>query len=242
MKLRSYKIDMTPLESRYARQILLPDLGEEGQQRIRNTKVLIVGVGGLGCPIASYLVGAGIGTIGLMDDDVVSLTNLHRQVLFTEKEVGNPKSSAAKKRLSELNRETAIIDYNFRLTAENAREIISQYDIVVDGCDNFSTRYVIDEVCRELHKPYVYGSIQGLSGQVSVFCTGENPKYYRDLFPEQETSHCEYSKAVLPTTPAVVGSVEANQVLLLAANIGKPLIGKLWTIELDSMESFIIDL
>ena len=144
---------------RYNRQIILPELGEEGQQRIQRAKVLIVGVGGLGSPVALYLTGAGVGTIGLMDDDVVSISNLQRQILYSEAEVGMPKAIQAKKRLEALNSSIQINAYPNRLTTENAAGIISQYDIVVDGCDNFATRYLINDICIEQKKPYVYGAI-----------------------------------------------------------------------------------
>ncbi len=229
-------------ENRYERQLMLPELGAEGQKKIRSAKVLLVGVGGLGSPISTYLTGAGIGTLGLVDDDVVSVTNLHRQVLYSESEVGLSKAEQAKKRLSALNSDVKIETYPFRLTKENAEEIISKYDLVVDGCDNFATRYLIDGVCHRLDKPYVYGSIQGLNGQVSVFNVGENACRYRNLYPEEETVGYAPSKAVLGVTPAIVGSVEANQVLQLVAGFGTPLINKLWTVDLRTMESWVLDL
>lgn len=137
---------------RYNRQIILPELGEEGQQRIQRAKVLIVGVGGLGSPVSLYLTGAGVGTIGLMDDDVVSISNLQRQILYSEAEVGMPKAIQAQKRLEALNSSIQINAYPNRLTTENAAGIISQYDIVVDGCDNFATRYLINDTCVQLGK------------------------------------------------------------------------------------------
>lgn len=161
---------------RYDRQMILPEIGEDGQQKLKQAKVLIVGVGGLGSPIALYLTGAGVGCIGLVDDDVVSISNLQRQVLYSEKELGKPKAICAAERLSALNSEITIRTYPIRLTEENAQEIISQYDIVVDGCDNFSTRYLINDICAEMGKVYVYGAICGFEGQVSVFHYGEEKK------------------------------------------------------------------
>lgn len=161
---------------RYDRQMILPEIGEDGQQKLKQAKVLIVGVGGLGSPIALYLTGAGVGCIGLVDDDVVSISNLQRQVLYSEKELGKPKAICAAERLSALNSEITIRTYPTRLTEENAQEIISQYDIVVDGCDNFSTRYLINDICAEMGKVYVYGAICGFEGQVSVFHYGEEKK------------------------------------------------------------------
>lgn len=230
------------LEKRYSRQMLLEGLGEEGQRRIRGAKVLLVGAGGLGSPIATYLVGAGIGRLGLVDNDVVSLTNLHRQVLYTEKEVGLPKALCAKRRLELLNHDVEIIAYPERLTQENASETISQYDIVVDGMDNFATRFVVSDVCTEQNKPYVYGAIRGLEGQVSVFCVGRTT--YRSLFPDEAATlqMPHPGKQVLGTTPAVVGSVEATQVLLLVSGMGQPLVDRMWTVDLATMQSYIIQL
>lgn len=161
---------------RYDRQMILPEIGEEGQRKLKQAKVLIVGVGGLGSPIALYLAGAGVGCIGLVDDDVVSISNLQRQVLYSEKELGKPKAICAAKRLSALNSEITSQPYPTRLTEENAQEIISQYDIVVDGCDNFSTRYLINDICAKTGKVYVYGAICSFEGQVSVFHYGEEKK------------------------------------------------------------------
>lgn len=161
---------------RYDRQMILPEIGEEGQRKLKQAKVLIVGVGGLGSPIALYLAGAGVGCIGLVDDDVVSISNLQRQVLYSEKELGKPKAICAAERLSALNSETTSQPYPTRLTEENAQEIISQYDIVVDGCDNFPTRYLINDICAKTGKVYVYGAICGFEGQVSVFHYGEEKR------------------------------------------------------------------
>ena len=194
---------------RYDRQMILPEIGEDGQQKLKQAKVLIVGVGGLGSPIALYLTGAGVGCIGLVDDDVVSISNLQRQVLYSEKELGKPK------------------------------EIISQYDIVVDGCDNFSTRYLINDICAEMGKVYVYGAICGFEGQVSVFHYGEEKKSYRDLYPDEEEMRRmpPPSKGVMGITPAVTGSIEATEVLKIICSFGEVLSGKLWTIDLRTLQS-----
>lgn len=233
--------------NRYSRQILLPELGEAGQEKLSRARVLIVGVGGLGSPIALYLAGAGVGTIGLMDDDVVSLTNLHRQVLYTEEEVGKPKARCACSHLEKLNSDIQIEYYNKRLTADNAELYISQYDIVVDGCDNFATRFLISDVCSRLRRPYVYGAICGFEGQVSILC---HPKAnlpaptYRTLFPDEAATLAmpHPGKQVIGVTPAIVGSVEAGEVLKLICDYGEPLIGKLWTIDLRTLQSYLIDL
>ncbi len=229
-------------EDRYHRQLLLEEIGEAGQAKLRNAKVLLVGVGGLGSPIATYLTGAGIGTLGLIDDDVVSITNLHRQVLYSEEEVGLPKAECAKRRLHSLNHEVNIIAYPERLTRENAEDLISQYDLVIDGMDNFATRFIVSDVCEALHKPYVYGAIRGLEGQVSVLCQGKCT--YRTLFPDEEATlkMPHPGKQVLGTTPAVIGSIEACQAMQLIAGFGEPLIDKMWMINLGNMQSHIINL
>ena len=151
---------------------MLPEIGEEGQRRLADAKVLVVGAGGLGSPITLYLAGAGVGTLALMDDDVVSLTNLHRQVLYGEDVLGMPKAVCATERLQRLNSDVHIITYPERLTPQNAAERIAAYDIVVDGTDNAAVRYLISDVCQALRKPYVYGAICGFEGQVAVLCAG----------------------------------------------------------------------
>ena len=227
--------------NRYERQTVLPEIGEAGQKRLAKAKVLLVGVGGLGSPISLYLTAAGVGTLGIMDADVVSVSNLQRQVLYEEAQVGQPKVKFAAQRLRALNSEVKIEAYPFRLTADNAESLIRQYDIVVDGCDNFETRYLLSEVCARLHKPYVYGAIQGFEGQVAVFDTAHHPMTYKGLYPEP-VDPSPLLKAVIGTTPAIVGSVEANEVLKLIVGFGDPLYGKLWTIDLRNMQTFVIDL
>lgn len=224
---------------RYNRQIILPEIGEEGQQKLQKAKVLIVGVGGLGSPIALYLSGAGVGTIGLVDDDMVSITNLQRQVLYTEKELDKPKVLCAAERLSALNSEVVFRTYPTRLSTDNAREIITDYDIIVDGCDNFATRYLINDICAEQNKPYVYGAICGFEGQVSVFHYGDSNKSYRNLYPDEEEMRQlpPPPKGVIGVTPAVVGSIEANEVLKIICGYGDILSGELWTIDLRTLQS-----
>ena len=183
-----------------------------------------------------------IGTIGLIDDDVVSVTNLQRQVLYSEEEVGLSKALHAKKRLLSLNSSITVNAYPFRLKEENAREIIQEYDIIVDGTDNFLVRFLISDVCKELGKTYVYGAICGLEGQVAVLCKGNAT--YRTLFPdEKETLAMPHpGKQVVGVTPAVIGSVEASQVIMLICGYGEPLIDRLWSIDLRTMQSFMINI
>lgn len=230
--------------NRYSRQLSLPEIGESGQQKLCNAKVLIVGVGGLGSPIALYLAGAGVGTLGLVDDDTVSISNLQRQVLYTESEVGRSKVHCAARRLHALNSGIEVRTYPFRLGHENIREVIKEYDIVVDGCDNFATRYLLSDACAVLNKPYVYGAIQGFEGQVSVFCYGKSPKTYRDLYPDEAATlnMPAPDNSVIGVTPAIVGSVQANETLKLICNYGEPLAGKLWTTDLRTMQTYILSL
>lgn len=226
---------------RYNRQIILPELGKEGQQRLQRAKVLIVGVGGLGSPIALYLTGAGVGTIGLVDDDVVSISNLQRQVLYSESEVGLSKAIQAKKRLEALNSDVQINAYPTRLTKDNAADIIHSYDIIVDGCDNFATRYLINDTCVQLGKVYVYGAIRAFDGQVSVFNYQGGPNY-RHFFPDEAEmlSMPHPPKGVLGVTPGMVGCAEAAEVLKIIGGYGEVLSGKLWMIDLKTMETHLI--
>lgn len=224
---------------RYDRQMILPEIGEEGQKKLLNAKVLIVGVGGLGSPIALYLAGAGVGCIGLVDDDVVSISNLQRQVLYSEKELGKSKAVCAAERLSALNSEIKVQPYSTRLTEDNAFDIIGEYDMVVDGCDNFATRYLINDICIQQGKPYIYGAICGFEGQVSVFNFGDRKKSYRDLYPDEEEMKRmpPPPKGVMGITPAVVGSIEATEVLKVIGGFGDVLAGELWTIDLRTLQS-----
>ena len=228
---------------RYDRQIILPEVGEEGQKKLQEAKVLIVGVGGLGSPIALYLAGAGVGCLGLVDDDLVSITNLQRQVLYSEKELGKPKAICAAERLSALNSEIRIHPYSTRLTKENAYHIIQEYDIVVDGCDNFATRYLINDTCVQLGKIYVYGAIRAFDGQVSVFNYQGGPDY-RHFFPDEDEmlSMPHPPKGVLGVTPGIVGCTEATEVLKIIGGYGEVLSGKLWIIDLKTMETHILSL
>ena len=230
--------------TRYDRQLLLPEIGEEGQKKLQQTRVLLVGVGGLGSPISLYLVGAGIGVLGLVDDDVVSVTNLHRQVLYGTGQVGDRKALRAQERLHELNPNVDLQIYAERLTPENAHELIGKYDMVVDGCDNFATRFLLNDVCKELGKPYLYGAVRGFCGQASVFHQGDTPHSYRELYPDEQAtlSMPHPGKGVVGMAPAVVGGVLASQVVLLACTGKSALSGKLWTIDLRDMTTNLIEL
>ena len=215
--------------TRYQRQITLPELGEAGQAKLNNASVLIVGAGGLGSPTSIYLAAAGVGRIGLVDFDRVDITNLHRQILYGTSDVGRPKLEAARERLNDLNPEIAIETHEARLTSENALEILARYDVVIDGTDNFATRYLVNDACKMLGKPNVYGSIFRFDGQASVFATADGP-CYRCLYPEPPPPHLVPSCAeggVLGVLPGVVGTIQAIEAIKLITGIGETLSGRL---------------
>lgn len=216
-------------KNRYSRHLLLKEVGEAGQEKLKAARVLVVGAGGLGCPVLQYLTAAGVGTIGIIDFDTVEATNLHRQVLFNDSMIGQNKASTAKKILSGQNPLINIYAYDYKLTSENALEIINTYDLIVDGSDNFSTRYLVNDACVILEKPFVYGAIYRFEGQVSVFNYRNGPSY-RCLFPEihkgAEIPNCAEA-GVIGILPGIIGALQANEVLKIILNIGKPLSGKI---------------
>jgi molybdopterin/thiamine biosynthesis adenylyltransferase/rhodanese-related sulfurtransferase len=216
------------MANRYNRQIILSEVGPAGQHKLANAKVLVVGAGGLGCPILQYLAAAGIGTLGIIDFDVVEMSNLHRQILFGTSSLGKNKAEAAKHRLEDLNPEISIIAYAEKLTHQNALELISNYDIVVDGTDNFETRYLINDACVINNKPLVFGSIYKFEGQVSVFNYQSGPSY-RCLFtnPPQKNAVPNCAEiGVLGVLPGIIGNFQANEVLKMILGIGKVLSGQ----------------
>ena len=229
------------MDERYSRQTMLPDIGEAGQKKLSRARVLIVGAGGLGSPSALYLTAAGVGTVGLVDDDVVSESNLQRQILYTEAEVGLPKVECAQRRLSGLNSNTHVVCHPTRLTAQNAHSIIDGYDLVVDGCDNASTRYLIDEVCVCQGKPYVYGAIAEVRGQVSVFNYRGGPRY-SNLYPRPETLPPPSTGGVIGVLPGIVGCTEAAEAIKIIIGCGEVLSGKLYLIDLLSLRHEIIEI
>ena len=227
------------MTERYIRHINLKQIGETGQKKLQQSSVLIVGVGGLGSPISLYLTAAGLGRIGLIDFDTVSLSNLQRQILYTENDLGKPKVEIAYNKLKALNSELKIDIYNFKLTVDNAEEIISNYDIIVDGCDNFDTRYCIDDICNKLEKPYVYGSIGEFKGQVSVF-NYKGSKSYRDLFPENYSVNNDLP-GVMGVTPGITGTIQAAEVIKIITESGEVLRNKLLIIDILSMKQILLD-
>lgn len=214
---------------RYDRQLILPEIGITGQQKLQDAKVLVIGAGGLGCPVLLYLAGAGIGKIGIVDDDVADLSNLHRQVLYNMADIGHKKADVAADKLRLLNPQIELIPFAVRLTAENAVGIISQYDLVIDGSDNFPTRYLVNDTCVALNKVLVFGSVYQFEGQVSVFNFNGGPDY-RSVYPEaplpEDTQNCGES-GVLGTLPAAIGSIMANEALKVICGFGEVLSGQL---------------
>lgn len=216
---------------RYARHIVLGEVGGAGQQKFKAARVLVVGAGGLGAPVALYLAAAGIGTLGIVDDDVVSLSNLQRQVIHTSDRVGVAKVESAKETLAGVNPHVAVVPHKTRLTAENAKDIVSGYDIVADGSDNFTTRFLTADVCAEAKIPLVTAAVGRFDGSVTVLkpYEGENPGY-RDVFPAPPPDGILPTCAeagILGALTGVIGSIQALEVLKLVAGIGEPLIGRL---------------
>lgn len=205
---------------RYSRQIELEGFGSKGQEKLKQAKVLIVGVGGLGSVASLLLVASGIGKIGLIDKDEVSLSNLHRQILYRESQIGEEKVEKAKANLRELNGDCQIVAYNEYLNKENAERIIKDYDIVVDCCDNFATRYVINDACQRLKKPFVYSAISDFEGQVALLNCEEDSANYRTLFPEENLlkEESNKSKAVIGVLPSITASIASNEVIKFLTN------------------------
>ena len=224
----------------YSRQIILPEIGIPGQERLKNAKVLMIGAGGLGCPVLQYLVAAGVGEIGIVDDDIVDISNLHRQILYGVNDIGGLKAVLAKEKLELLNPHVFITAYPVRFTSANAEDICASYDLVIDGSDNFGTRYLVNDTCVALNKPLVFGSIFKFEGHVSVFNYQDGPDY-RDVFPEpppaDEVPNCA-EIGVLGVLPGIIGTYMANEAIKIICGIGKTLSGKLMTINaLDNSTS-----
>lgn len=212
-------------KERYNRHIILPEIGDAGQEKLLKAKVLVVGAGGLGCPVLQYLVAAGTGTIGIVEHDIVSLSNLQRQILYRENQIGQKKADIVKEALTELNSDCNIIIYRTKLTELNAEEIIKQYQIVVGCTDNFESRKVINKYTEKLGIPFVHGSICEYEGQVSVFNYNNGPSY-TDLFdelPEEATGNL----GVVGALPGIIGSIQASETIKIITGIGEVLSGRL---------------
>ncbi len=214
---------------RYSRHLIIPDVGMDGQKRLKNAKVLVVGAGGLGSPTLLYLAAAGVGTLGIIDFDVVDESNLQRQVIHGQSDLGKPKAESARESIEEINPYVKVVLHQERLDSGNALEIFAGYDLILDGTDNFATRYLVNDAAVLLNKPYVWGSIYRFDGQVSVFWNEYGPNY-RDLYPEPPPPGMVPSCAeggVLGVLCAAIGSVMANEAIKLITGIGDPLVGRL---------------
>ncbi|MBX2945466.1 MAG: molybdopterin-synthase adenylyltransferase MoeB [Cyclobacteriaceae bacterium] len=241
---------LTPEElTRYSRHLVLKDFGKENQEKLKQSSVLVIGAGGLGCPALLYLAAAGVGKIGIVDFDNVQESNLQRQVLFTVENIGYNKARSAKYHLEKLNPFAEVVAYTEKLTSKNALEIITHYDIVLDGSDNFPTRYLVNDACVLTNKPLVYGSILQYEGQLSVFNVqvshGMFSANYRDLFPEPpqpyEVPNCEQA-GVLGVLPGTIGSLMANETIKLITNIGETLINKLFLFDSLTLDRQFINI
>lgn len=214
---------------RYSRQIILPNVGGKGQERLLDAKVLIIGAGGLGSPAALYLASAGIGKIGIVDSDAVELNNLQRQILHASRDVGRSKVESAKTTLNAINQDVEVVPYKFRLTSENIMDVIKKYDIIVDGSDNFPTRYLVNDACVLSGKPLSHGGIFRFDGQAITILPGENA-CYRCLFPEPPppglVPSCQEA-GILGAVAGIIGTIQANEVLKYILGIGNLLTGRL---------------
>ena len=218
---------------RYSRHTLLPEVGVDGQLKMLNAKVLLLGAGGLGAPTALYLAAAGIGTLGLVDDDVVDASNLQRQVIHNTERIGEPKTTSARKTIEALNPDVNVVEHNFRVDSSNIVEILEQYDVIVDGADNFPTRYLLNDASVRLRKPVVSASILSFDGQISTFVPFEGP-CYRCLYPTPpppELAPSCSANGVLGAMAGTMGLLQANEVLKLVLGIGEPLVGRLLLFE-----------
>lgn len=233
---------------RYDRQIKLQGFGIEAQDKLASAKVLVIGAGGLGCPVLQYLTAAGVGNIGIVDDDHVSLSNLHRQILYNSDDIGKLKTEAAFERLNAMNPEVQFRIVSERINPQNAVNIVSEYDIIIDCTDNFATRYLLDDVCRILEKPLIFGAIYQYEGQIAVFNVRNEEGFtthYRNLFPEPpnpgEVPDCNEA-GVLGVLPGVIGTLQATEAIKLMTGIGEPLINKLMTIDILSYQTAVFEI
>ncbi|MXV77497.1 molybdopterin-synthase adenylyltransferase MoeB [Candidatus Poribacteria bacterium] len=223
---------------RYSRHIILKEVGGIGQTKLLESKVLLIGAGGLGAPIGVYLAAAGVGTLGIIDDDVVDLSNLQRQILHGTSDIGIPKTKSAEASITEMNPDVKVIPYNERINSQNAFQILEQYDLIVDGCDNFPTRYLLNDACVMLGKPIVHGSIFQFEGQVTVLYPGKGPCYrcvFREPPPEGLAPSCQEA-GVFGVLPGIIGTIQAVEAIKVLLDIGESLIGTLLLFNALTME------
>jgi len=229
---------LSPQErERYARHVILPSVGEEGQLRLKSSRVLVVGAGGLGSAAALYLAAAGVGCLGVADDDAVSVSNLQRQILHGTSMLDRLKTTSARRRLEDLNPEVEVRTHPVRIDTDSVMEIAGSYDILVDGTDNFGTRYVINAACLRLGIPYVYGAVCRLEGQTSVLCAKAGP-CYQCMFPSpppDEAIPTGQDAGILSTVPGIIGTIEATETIKWIVGLGEPLVGRLLVLNGASM-------
>jgi len=237
---------MKPDFLRYSCQIALPGFSEDGQRRLQNSRVLVVGAGGLGCPAAQYLAAAGVGTLGIADSDTVSLNNLHRQILYAPADEGKKKVLLACERLQQQNPDIQLVPHDLRVTSQNIMELISHYDVIVDGTDNFDTRYLLNDAGVLAGKPVVYGAIYQFEGQVAVWNikneNGTKSPNYRDVFPQVDAAqipNCAEG-GVIPTLAGIIGCMQANEVIKYITQTGNLLAGKVLVFDAQTMQSRVI--
>jgi len=233
---------------RYHKQVILDGFGESAQAKLATAKVLVIGAGGIGCPGLQYLAATGIGTLGIVDDDTIELSNLHRQILYTTSDIGSQKATVAAKRLMEMNPEIKIVAHNFRIAKNNVLEILRGYDYVLDGSDNFKTRYLVNDACVQLQKPLIFAAVSGFEGQLAIFNVADEngiKTNYRDLFPippsAGEIPNCE-ENGVLGVLPGIIGTMAAAEMIKLMVKIGRPLINKLVHYSLLTNQPYEIDI
>lgn len=233
---------------RYGCQIALPDFGDDAQRRLSEARVLIVGAGGLGCPVSQYLVAAGVGTIGIVDDDRITMSNLHRQILYTTADIGKLKAAVAVERLQEQNPETLLIAYPIRVSSDNVMELVAGYDLVIEGTDNIGTKCLLNDACVLSGKPLVYGAVYQREGHVSVWNVlhddGSYSPNYRDVFPAIERAQVPNCRegGVMPPLVGIVGSMQANEAIKYFTQRGSVLAGKLWIFNAEDGRTNIIRL
>jgi adenylyltransferase/sulfurtransferase len=234
---------------RYQRQLILKGFGVEAQRKLKAARVLVIGAGGLGCPIMQYLVAAGVGQIGIADHDTVSVSNLHRQILFGQEDVGRPKVEVVKRKMNALNQDTVVEIWQEKWTSSLCLEKFPLFDIIVDATDNFASRYMINDACVLLGKPLVFGAVSQFEGQVAVFNhvieNGNRSVNYRDLFPEPPASgevlNCAEG-GVLGVLPGMIGAMQATEVIKLITGLGKPLVNRLWNYNALTQDVFVMQL
>lgn len=230
------------MENRYNRHLIIDGFLPKHQKKIANSSVLIIGAGGLGSPVSQYLTAAGVGKITIIDNDIVSVSNLQRQILYTENDIGKPKVLVAKERLKKLNSNVKIKAIQSYFSVSNAEELTQPADIIIDACDNFETRYLINDICIKLNKPFIYGSIENYTGQVAVFNYKNNSATYRCLYPEPPKEKIQQTTGVLSPLPGIIGSYQAAEVIKIITGLGTVLANQLLLINVYTNTHIVLNI